>query len=514
LEGDFVLEHFRKSQRWLTAIFIFAIGIVFVFFLGLGGSSPPLGSSSTNGQEVVISLDDDTIQVSDYLRVRDQQEQRLRSSLGDQFDADAFGQFIDTQALQSLVNQMVLSHSALELGLVATPEEVKNLLRNDPSLRDSEGRFDQENFNANIKWTYGSQAIFLESMQRDLLQQKMYELLVSQGEVSEAEALSAARYQTEEVRIAYIALDAQKLPLALQPGDDAIKSYFDDNQESLRSIYDAVEDRFGNPEQVRMRHIVFTPDSDLGEEAEAKNREQAEQVLARVEQGEDFAELALEFSDDPSSSRNGGELGLIGRGDVPSELEVVAFALEPGKPSQIVDGPEGLHIIVIDEKIEATRTDFAEAGMVLAAESAAEEAAKQLAEDLSEAVAANQSLEDAGRAAGLTLERTDFFARRRDGFIPSLGRPSLEILSTAFSLTPEAASSKQVFEVGNQHVLIQLLERKDPDPETLDAAIAAAKESLPTQLQSTLIQAWIDNRREEYESQQRLQINAALIADL
>lgn len=507
-----MLEQFRKSQRWLTAFFIFAIGIVFVFFLGLGGSAPPLGSSAS-GTEAVVVLDDARIVLSEYLRVRDQQEQRMQSSLGDQFDASAFSQFLDSQTLQSLVNQMVLSHSARELGLVATPEEVKNLLRNDPSLRDSEGRFDQANFDANIKWTYGSQAAFLESMQRDLLQQKMFELLVSQGEVSEAEALSAARYQTEQVRIAYIALDAQKLPESRRPGGDEIRSYFDDNQESLRAAYEGAGERFDTPEQVRMRHIVFlTPDG--GDEASAKNREEAEQVLARLEQGEDFAALAREVSDDPSSKENGGALGLIARGDVPPELETVAFALEAGKASEIVDGPDGLHIILVDEKIESTRSPFEEAGMILAGEAAAVEAAKRMAQELSEAVVAGQSLEEAGRAAELTLERTGLFARRRDGFIPALGRPSAEILSTAFSLTMEAPSSKQVFEVGDQHVLIQLLERQDPDPVALEVAVAAARQSLPAQRQNAMIQAWIDNRREELESQQRLQINAALIADL
>ena len=62
-------------------------------------------------------------------------------------------------------------------------------------------------------------------------------------------------------------------------------------------------------------------------------------------------------------------------------------------------------------------------------------------------------------------------------------------------------------------MLIQLLERQEPDAETLEAAVSAAKVSLPAQRQNTLIQSWIDIRRKEFESQQRLQINSALIAD-
>ncbi len=508
-----MLDRIRRSQRWLTAFFIFAIGIVFVFFLGGGvGSGPPPGPSS-NSAEAVVILDDARIRLSDYLRVREQQEQRIKNSLGDQFDASSLSSFLDAQALQSVVNQMVLSQSALDLGLVVSPEEVKDLLRNDPNLRDSEGRFDQENFDANVKWTYGSQAAFLNAMQRDLLQQKMFDLLAAPGQISDAEALSAARYRTEEVRIAFVALDANKLPEARRPGDDEIERYLDANRETLQASYDAAGGRFSVPEQVRMRHILFMPASDGGDEAGAKNREEAEQVRARLEQGEEFADLAREFSDDPGSNENGGQLGLIARGDVPPELEAVAFDLEPGKPSEIVEGLEGLHIVWVDEKIEATKLGFDEVGRVLAAESAAVEGAKQLAQELADAVAAGQSLEDAARATGLTLERTRFFARRRDGFIPGLNRPSTEILSTAFTLTMETPSSKRVFEVGDQHVLIQLLERQDPDPTSLETEVALAKETLPLQRQNAIIQAWIDNRRQEFQSQQRLQVNAALVAE-
>jgi peptidyl-prolyl cis-trans isomerase D len=239
----------------------------------------------------------------------------------------------------------------------------------------------------------------------------------------------------------------------------------------------------------------------------------AELTLARLDKGERFADLAGELSDDQVSKADGGKLGLISRGDVAANLEEVAFALEPGTPSEIVEGQDGLHIIQIDEKVPASVLDFAEAGLTLAAEGAAKEVASRLATELSEAVAGGQSLEDAARGAGFTLERTSFFTRRRDGFVPGLRLPSLEIVATAFTLTSEAPSSKQVFEVGNRHVLIQLLDRQEPEPEALEAMVESAKQSLEAQQQNTLLQAWVDNRREEFESQQRLQINSALIAD-
>jgi hypothetical protein len=78
-------------------------------------------------------------------------------------------------------------------------------------------------------------------------------------------------------------------------------------------------------------------------------------------------------------------------------------------------------------------------------------------------------------------------------------------------LTADAPSSSTVFDVGTQKVLIQLLERQEPDPSTLDAAVASAKQSLNAQRQNQILEAWISDRRAEFESQGRLQINAAVV---
>jgi peptidyl-prolyl cis-trans isomerase D len=507
-----VLDSIRKRQRWLTAIFVFGISVVFVFFLGLGGNAPSGPTAPSGSTDAIVVLDDTRILVSDYQRIRGTQEQRMQDAMGAQFDAKSLGSFLDSQALQSVVNQTVLSQSALDLGLAVSPDEVKDLLRNDPSLRDAEGKFDQQNFDANVKWTYGSQTNFLNAMQRDLLQQKMYELVVSQTHVSDAEAMSAARYRLEEAQIAFVAIQANLLPEGHQPSDADAAAFLAANQADVQAAYDAEDDRFSSLEQARLRHILFTPDPDGGDDAAIANRAKAEGALARLAAGEDFEALAKELSNDTASKDVGGDLGLITRGDVSLALESVVFDLEVGTVSEIVEGPEGLHIVRVDEKLEAQKESFDTAGLELAKEGAAIESAKALAQSLSDAVAGGQSLEDAARAAELTLERTSFFTRRRDGFIPGLARPSLEVLATAFALTPEAASSKRIFEVGEQLVLIQLLERQAPDPESLEAAVATSKESLLSAQQNALLQAWIDTQREAYEADKRLVINTALVA--
>ncbi len=86
-----MLDKFRKSSRWLTAILILAIGIVFVFFLGLDGQVPGGGSGPGALDDTVASLDDELIRVSDFRRVREQQQQRMHKGEGPPYAPRYYG---------------------------------------------------------------------------------------------------------------------------------------------------------------------------------------------------------------------------------------------------------------------------------------------------------------------------------------------------------------------------------------------------------------------------------------
>ncbi len=75
----------------------------------------------------------------------------------------------------------------------------------------------------------------------------------------------------------------------------------------------------------------------------------AQDILAKLYEGEDFAELASEHSID-STSQSGGDLGFFGRGQMIPEFEEVAFDLEVGELSGLVESQFGIHIIKVTEK--------------------------------------------------------------------------------------------------------------------------------------------------------------------
>ena len=99
--------------------------------------------------------------------------------------------------------------------------------------------------------------------------------------------------------------------------------------------------------QIRARHILLD------------SRAEAEVVLKNLEEGEDFATLAEELSKDPGSAELGGDLGWFARGQMVPEFEEVAFSLEPGEFSGVVETPFGVHIILVEERDEDRELDAA-----------------------------------------------------------------------------------------------------------------------------------------------------------
>lgn len=100
--------------------------------------------------------------------------------------------------------------------------------------------------------------------------------------------------------------------------------------------------------QTRARHILIKP-SELTSESDAINR--LTQIRERIEQGgQKFENMARQYSEDPGSASNGGELNWVNPGDMVPEFERAMNALKPGELSQIVQTPFGWHLIQVLER--------------------------------------------------------------------------------------------------------------------------------------------------------------------
>ncbi len=95
--------------------------------------------------------------------------------------------------------------------------------------------------------------------------------------------------------------------------------------------------------ELSLAKIIIEP-AVQAEEVEAV-KERLEGYRQRILDGENFRTLAILYSDDPGTARQGGELGFVRRGELHPEFEAVAFSLEPGDVSGVVETRSGYHII-------------------------------------------------------------------------------------------------------------------------------------------------------------------------
>lgn len=98
------------------------------------------------------------------------------------------------------------------------------------------------------------------------------------------------------------------------------------------------------------RHILFLPQAGAGEDGWQSARRRADDVYGRVMAGEDFGDLAAEFSEDAATAKNGGRLGILKRGELAADIEKAILRLSPGEHSAPFRSEVGYHLFELDSK--------------------------------------------------------------------------------------------------------------------------------------------------------------------
>jgi peptidyl-prolyl cis-trans isomerase SurA len=88
----------------------------------------------------------------------------------------------------------------------------------------------------------------------------------------------------------------------------------------------------------------------LGDAEKQEVKDKLKSMKERIKKGDDFATLAILYSEDPGSAKKGGELGMFKRGEMRPEFEAAAFKLKPGEVSEIVETEDGYHLIQMIER--------------------------------------------------------------------------------------------------------------------------------------------------------------------
>ena len=301
-------------------------------------------------------------------------------------DAQELGD-LERGVLDEIVNQTILLNAAAQDTLLSVPE----------------GRLDQEVDNAwqEVINRFGSEAAATRAV--------------------EAEGLTMAQYretQRDEIRSSILVesyVQARRSESRILPVEEV----------EMREFFDAERESLGNrPATMTFEQVVISPHPSDSVRAEA--RSEALDVRALIDSGDDFAELAGRFSEDPGSAQRGGDLGWVRRGVMVEEFEDAAFQMARGTVSDIVETQFGVHIIQVQRIRGAERLVR---HILIAAEPTAADvvAARERAMEIRELVTAGTPLEsflDEGEETGLPHPMTltiDRLGQLPSGLASALG---------------------------------------------------------------------------------------------
>jgi len=471
-----VLKNLRKysSSRGVKVLY----ALLAISFIGWG-----VGVTRQQHLDVVARVHGERI----TRRQLDDQTQQLQRRFQEMLRGASLpaGFNLRGQALDQLIDDALLRHEADRLGLDVGDDEVLTTITSMPELQEN-GRFNRELLERVLQ-LQRDRGEFEAQVRQDLVNRRVRGLIIDGVSVSDAEVEDRYRQDREQVNVAFVRTSASDLAKTATvsdeevakwvadhpdryrtpervrvhyaaylpkdfaslaaPSDDEVKAYYDEHR----------DDRFTAPEEIRARHILIKLPPGADEKARAAARTKADDVLAKVKKGADFAKLAQEVSEDPGSASKGGDLGLFARGHMVPAFDAAAFALEPGTVSDVVETPFGFHVIKVEEKLpggpkplEAVRDEIVK---TLTAEKGLELARKQAESDRRDVVR-GKSLAD---VAGARLKESPPFAATEE--IPGIGRAKA-FADAAFALGPNQPSD--LIEADDAVYILEPIERIEP----------------------------------------------------
>jgi peptidyl-prolyl cis-trans isomerase D len=404
-----------------------------------------------------------------------QQQETTRTELSD----EAIDQ-LRRNVLESMVRNRVVSQFAHRSGYRVSDSRVAEYIRG-LEVFQIDGKFSREGYLAALAGQGISTTTF-ENEQRAALEiQQLQRGIIESSFFTPAEFRRFVTLESERRIVAYALIEPEKLAAEVSVSDADVKAYYDshpDRFESpesvsldyvealltdlggdapvddarLRALYEENPDRFRTAEQRHARHILVAVDTDTDSAAAEKR---AADLRQRLDSGAEFAALAREFSDDPGSAAQGGDLGWAGRGTYDAAFEEALYGLQAGAISAPVKTEFGHHIIQLLEVRPGTQRSFEEVRGELVQEVRSRDVQDRyqaLTEKMDDAALENPgSLDAVAQATGMPVKHIDLFTRAG---APPFGA-NQDIIGAAFSAALiEDGENSPLIEVSDGHAVI------------------------------------------------------------
>lgn len=500
----------ERAQGWFAWLIVGFITIPFA----LWGIQSYLGVSSN---PVAVSVDSTEITQQQVEQEVRQFRDRLRNQLGKAYRPELFDdKLLRKQVIEQMINDAVLSETAKKWNLRISDDFVRQYIQSIPFFQ-SNGKFNAQAYNTAVRNQGMTQRSFEEGVRQDLVKQQLRNGIAGSALATDYELNESVRLRDQERETAYLIVSGKKLAGDYQPSEEELKTYYDGHpqdymvpervkveyillspevvgagvevtEDKLHAYYDQHKDEFQAPEERKVRHILVQVAENADAAAMDAARAKIEDIANRLENGEHFDVLAKEFSDDPGSKEQGGDVGWISPGVMAKAFEEAAYKLEKGKVSEPVRTPFGFHLIEVTEiksggegSFDALRDEIETAYRRNQAEQLLFDKAEKLA-DLS--YETPDSLAPAADALQLEPQQSDWFDRK--GGKGVLASP--KVVAAAFSedVLQEGNNSELIELEDDQVMVLRVVEHEAEHPQAFEEVKDSIKAKLKREKASKL----------------------------
>jgi len=452
-----VMQMMRRKMKvimWVVVV-SFVVGFVYLI-MGTGGSMGKRQDKLARG--IAGEVGGQEISARQYQEALSRSREQYRTRFGTDPDEATFRQ-IEQETWQGLVGSVIMQRAYRQYGIRIYDEEIVGIIKNRPPdelMQDPQlftnGKFDMQKYQSvisnpqNLAWLVG----YENQLREQLPQQKLNLQVLAGVRITDQEVIRAFQEQNEKVKASFIAVDPGKY---FNPQEEVTAS-------EIAAYYKSHQDDFQAPERVKISLVALAKEPTAQDLAELKLK--IDDVYAQaVKPGANFDTLAMEYSEDPGSAVNGGDLGFFEKEAMDPAFAEVAFKLSPKQISKPFQSSFGWHIVKVEErKTEAGKLKV-RARHILLRVQPGEATLSQLrtkAESFLEQAKGAKTEDGFEKAAGdhgLQATPTGFLPR--GSFIPGLGSFP-EVLNFAFD--EKAGAISQVLESDRALVVVRVLEKR------------------------------------------------------
>ncbi|MFY8326182.1 peptidylprolyl isomerase [Pseudoalteromonas sp. ZZD1] len=499
-----MLEKIREGSQGPVAKVILGAVILSFALAGIGGY---LGQTT---EQPVAEVNGVKISQTEFNRAYQNERNRLEQQFGEYFaqitaDPNYMAQ-IRQGVVDRLVQQELQTQLAHELGLRVSDESVKKAILELPYFQIG-GQFNNDRYLQVIRQMNFQPDAFREYLREEMTRSQLISAVAGTDFALDNELTSAVALQQQTRSIDYVVVSKESLQEGIEVTEQEIADYYDLNtsqflapeqvsvsyidlnaanldlqsnvsEEEVKAYYEQNSAQYIEPEKRRVSHILI----DNSEDDDAA-KSKAEDLLAQLQQGSDFAALAESSSDDIVSAEMGGDLDWIERDMMDPAFEEAAFALNAkGDFSDVVESEFGYHIIQLTDVQSQQTKPYDDVKADLRAELERTEKVNAFYEkqtQMSEvAFEMSDNLVDAAETVGVEVTTTPLVARNE---LPApLNTPA--VVSAIFSPDVlEDGMNSEVVEVGDEHVVIVRISEHKP---ASTKALADVSDEIKTRLVS------------------------------